>query len=119
MDKTLKTDTAGHRERLQAELLQVTEALRQAGASAATVVLDQSSVGRVSRMDAMQQQAMAKGMQERLLTRHRKLTAALARVDAGSYGLCCECLARLEDERLEADPAAVFCQDCAEERERP
>jgi len=68
-------------------------------------------------MDAMQQQAMAKGMQERLITRKRKLEAALARIDAGRYGLCCQCGNVIETERLDADPAAIFCPDCAAERE--
>ena len=34
-------------------------------ASAATVMLDQSSVGRLSRMDALQQQAMAQNNRQR------------------------------------------------------
>lgn len=105
------------RVRLLDELRRLQEAGVQADASAATVMLDQSSVGRLSRMDAMQQQAMAQGMRERLALRKRKLEAALARLDTGRYGLCCECGATLETERLNADPAAVFCADCATERE--
>lgn len=104
------------RQRLESELASVDEALAQAGVSAATVALDQSSVGRLSRMDALQQQAMAQGLQERLLTRRRGLQAALARIAAGTFGRCCMCDAMIEPERLERDTAVVFCMECIEER---
>ncbi|WP_313953156.1 TraR/DksA family transcriptional regulator [Accumulibacter sp.] len=105
--------------RLASELQETIEAIQQAGRAAATVELDQSSIGRVSRMDALQQQALAKRLLEQLLLRQRKIEAALARINAGSYGLCCACEGDLEPERLGADPAAVFCMACAAERERP
>lgn len=105
------------RSRLMAELNETTEAMRQSTQSAGVVELDQSGVGRVSRIDALQQQALAKGLLERLNLRKRKIDAALSRVDAGTYGKCCACQRELESDRLVADPAAVFCPDCAEERE--
>lgn len=113
----MKPDRDPFREQLNAELQQLAGTIVQAGLSAGTVELDQSSVGRVSRMDALMQQAMAKGMQERLVTRVRKLQAALARMEAGTYGRCCECQADVEPERLAADPAAVFCMTCAQARD--
>lgn len=105
-------------DRLNLELQRLVEAIAQAQAAAATVELDQSSVGRVSRMDAMQQQAMAKGLQERLVMGKRKLEAALARMESGTYGRCCQCQIEMEAERLDADPAAVFCTGCAAQREQ-
>ncbi|PKO61115.1 MAG: molecular chaperone DnaK [Betaproteobacteria bacterium HGW-Betaproteobacteria-18] len=102
------------RVRLQAELASQREAIAQRSAGTDVVELDQSSMGRVSRMDAMQQQAMAQATLQRLRTRQRKLEAALNRVDAGSYGLCCQCQETIEPERLQADAAAVFCSACAE-----
>ncbi len=113
----MELDRAECRRRLEMELARLADDIAQANVSADTVTLDQSSVGRLSRMDAMQQQAMAQGMRARLETRKRKLHAALARVDAGSYGRCCECEADLDPERLQSDPAAVFCPDCMAERE--
>jgi DnaK suppressor protein len=104
--------------RLSSELRQLVEGIAQAGAAAGTVELDQSSMGRVSRMNAMQQQAMAKSLRARLELQKRKLVAALGRIESGSYGLCCQCQADMEAERLEADPAAVFCAACAAEREK-
>lgn len=113
---TIPDDLARFRERLLAEIAQQADAAAQAGQAALTVELDQSSVGRLSRMDAMQQQAMAKNRQVRLAERLRKVAAAISRMDAGTYGLCCQCRDRIETVRLEADPATVFCTACAEQR---
>ena len=113
----MPSDMDFHRQRLQQALAKVDEDLAEARASSGVVELDQSSVGRVSRMDAMQQQAMAQGMEERLRLRRRKIEAALVRLEQDSYGLCCDCGAELGAERLDADPATVFCASCAEERE--
>ena len=91
-------------------------AIEHARAGASPVALDQSAIGRVSRIDAMQQQALAQNLLSRLTQRQRQLDAALERVEAGAYGLCCACHERIEPERLTADPAVVFCHGCATER---
>ena len=103
--------------RLLIEQRETVEAIQQAQQSAAPVELDQSCVGRVSRIDALQQQALAQGLRERLTIRKRKVEAALTRLDSGTYGFCCACHSDLEPERLNADPAVVFCQECATERQ--
>lgn len=41
---------------------------------------------------------------------------ALAKIDAGTYGLCEGCEQRIDPARLEAKPAARFCMDCASRR---
>ncbi|WP_288107089.1 molecular chaperone DnaK [Limnobacter sp.] len=105
------------RARLLTEQNQIAEAIDQAQRASATVELDQSSVGRVSRIDALQQQALAQGLLMRLNNRKRKVEAALTRVNSGTYGLCCACEGDVEPERLNADPASVFCQMCAAERQ--
>lgn len=105
------------RERLEAELEQMRDALVQAAVSADTVPLDQSSVGRLSRMDALQQQAMAQDGQERLAVRVRRIEAALDRVRANTFGDCCQCGTRIETGRLRLDATTVFCADCQEDRE--
>lgn len=103
-------------ERLRVELAEVMAALVDVADATAIVALDQSAVGRVSRGDALQQQAMAMSRQQRLDIRRRKLDAALNRVAAGSYGMCCECEVMLDQARLDTDLAVVFCIDCQEER---
>jgi len=114
----LKDYAARFHGRLSSELRQLVEGIAQAGTAVGIVELDQSSVGRVSRMDAMQQQAMARGLQARLELQKRRLEAALDRIESGSYGSCCQCQTAMEAERLEADPAAVFCAACAADREK-
>jgi DnaK suppressor protein len=82
-------------------------------ASAAVVELDQSKVGRLSRMDAMQAQAMAKASSNRRQTMLTKITAALKRIDDGDYGFCRECEEPINPKRLEFDPTAIHCIGCA------
>lgn len=52
---------------------------------------------------------------ERVETRHLRAQAALDRLEAGSYGLCCQCSERIEPEVLHFDPSAPFCLDCQAE----
>jgi len=103
-------------EKLNAALAQTLQDLQVAGQYAQTVSLDQSMVGRVSRGDALQQQAMAKDRERRLELKRRKLEAALNRIALGQYGRCCQCDTALDPARLASDPAAVFCVDCLDER---
>jgi len=85
--------------------------------SAAVVELDQSRVGRLSRMDAMQAQAMAKASSQRREVTLKQITAALKRIDEGDFGLCRKCEEPINPKRLEFDPTATLCIDCASEAE--
>ena len=98
------------------ELNEVAEAMAQLAPDAGPVDLDQTSVGRLSRMDAMQQQAMAQERQQRLRQRQRQLLAARDRLAGGSFGRCCECDEEIDLQRLQRDPAVVFCLDCQRSR---
>jgi DnaK suppressor protein len=86
--------------------------------SADIVVLDQSTVGRLSRMDAMQAQAMAQASGLRREATLRRIAAALKRVDEGDYGVCLECGEPINQKRLEFDPTALLCIDCASRAEQ-
>ncbi len=81
--------------------------------SAAVVELDQTKVGRLSRMDAIQAQAMAKASGARRAALLRGIDAAFRRIEDGSYGLCCDCDEQIDPRRLEYDPTALRCVDCA------
>ena len=84
------------------------------GAEARKVVtLDQQSVGRLSRMDALQGQAMAKATQARRAAARQRIMAAFARMDEGEYGYCIECGEEIAPARLELDPTAATCISCA------
>lgn len=82
----------------------------------APVELDQQSVGRLSRMDALQVQAMAMETSRRRAGELRRIAAALARMEAGEYGYCVECGEEIAVRRLELDPAAPLCIECASGR---
>jgi DnaK suppressor protein len=86
--------------------------------SAAVVELDQSKVGRLSRMDALQSQAMAQASGQRREAMLRNIEAALKRIDAGTYGLCRDCNEPINPKRLEFDPTALRCIDCASNLEQ-
>jgi DnaK suppressor protein len=84
---------------------------------AAIVQLDQTKVGRLSRMDALQAQAMAQASGERRAAQLREIDAALRRIDDGNYGDCERCEAPINPRRLDADPTARLCIDCASNAE--
>jgi len=89
-----------------------------ANESAAVVELDQSKVGRLSRMDAMQAQAMAKASGLRREAMLRNIELALQRLDSGEYGICRDCEEPINPKRLEFDPTALRCIDCASKSEQ-
>jgi RNA polymerase-binding transcription factor len=77
------------------------------------VELDQQSVGRLSRMDALQVQAMAHATESRRQVRAQRIKAALARIEAGEYGYCVECGDEIPAARLEIDPTTPRCVHCS------
>jgi len=78
-----------------------------------TVTLDQQSVGRLSRMDALQGQAMNNAIAIRRSQAIKRIDAALGRMDEGEYGYCVTCGDEMDEKRLDLDPAAASCTNCA------
>lgn len=99
----------------QAELLTVADT---AAAAADTVELDQTRVGRLSRMDALQQQAMSRENQRRRALELKRIGQALGRIRDHEYGYCVECGEEIAENRLGIDPAASLCIRCASEQEK-
>lgn len=77
------------------------------------VELDQTRVGRLSRQDALQTQALSVAALERNRAHINRLRLALKKIDDGDYGWCEECGEAIPDARLEIDPAADYCVACA------
>ena len=110
--------TINWRERLLALRAEL-EGIEQSGAEASAVVeLDQAKVGRLSRMDAMQAQAMAQASQQRREQTLRRIEAALQRLEEDEYGYCLDCGEPINPKRLEFDPTVELCIDCASKAER-
>ena len=78
-----------------------------------TVELQQDSVGRLSRMDALQQQAMAQATERRRAAERVRIKAALQRIDDGEWGYCLSCGEEIAEARLRHDPSIPTCIKCA------
>ena len=90
--------------------LDAEDAAGQAGHK--TVELDQQAVGRLSRMDALQNQAMAQAQARRRAVERQKIQAALKRIEADEYGYCIDCGDEITPDRLATDPAIALCTTC-------
>lgn len=79
----------------------------------APVMLDQQSVGRLSRMDAIQQQAMAAAQERARMLDLVRIEMAERRLAENEYGYCADCGDVIPDKRLAIDPMAEKCVRCA------
>jgi len=104
---------AKYRQRLDSDLAALDREDNLGRESQKTVTLDQQSVGRLSRMDALQQQAMAKATQTRRLRLRQRIKAAIARMDDEEFGYCASCGEDISSKRLDLDPSALTCVSCA------
>ncbi|MDJ1017898.1 MAG: TraR/DksA C4-type zinc finger protein [Paracoccaceae bacterium] len=101
------------RQRLTDELAELSSAESGGAEDRATVRLDQQAVGRLSRMDAMQRQAMAQATARRRAARADRIRAALERIEEGEFGFCSECGEEIAPKRLDLDPTIPTCVSCA------
>ena len=109
----MEPDLEAARRRLDEKKLDLESMSELSQEARAPVTLDQQSVGRLSRMDAMQQQAMAEA-QERSRKRDLvRIEMAERRLAEGEYGWCTECGEIIPDKRLAIDPMAEKCVRCA------
>ncbi|MFP6584848.1 MAG: TraR/DksA C4-type zinc finger protein [Candidatus Hydrogenedentota bacterium] len=108
---TIRQSLTDLRATVQAEKDAATESI-------APVELDQARLGRLSRMDSMQQQAMAQEQDRRRDTQLKRIEGAFQRLDKGTYGNCVTCKEPISTERMEFDPTVFFCQACATKAER-
>ena len=78
------------------------------------VELDQSSVGRLSRMDAIQAQKVAEEGARRRKRQILKIDGALHRIELGEFGKCFICEEEINLSRLSVDPTITRCMNCVE-----
>tara|TARA_E500000331_G_scaffold83039_1_gene78796 strand:+ start:1260 stop:1559 length:300 start_codon:yes stop_codon:yes gene_type:complete len=98
---------------LEARKAELIASVENASESAAPVELDQQVQGRLSRMDAIQGQAMAQATIERRRVEISQIDAALQRMEEDEFGYCVECGEDIAPKRLELNPAIARCVDCA------
>lgn len=102
------------RQQLLEQKQELLAAVLSASEAADVVELDQTRQGRLSRMDALQAQAMSKAIQERRQLQIKQIDEALRRVEDHEYGYCRACDEEIAFQRLEFNPAVVFCIKCAD-----
>lgn len=109
--------TAEQIESLKADLQRAANKLRRSmeisDEAARPVNLDQTAVGRLSRIDAMQNQSLTQGLQDRERIKASQLTEALQRIEDGTYGICTGCEGPIRYERLMLFPETRTCSACA------
>ena len=105
------------RDSIQAQLIVLDEQLAMTGQSAKVVELDQALVGRVSRIDAIQQQKIAEAGHARALLQLSKLNKAIVLLDSEDYGYCLECGEDIGFARLQIKPESSFCVGCKQAKE--
>ena len=109
----MSIDTQKARARLAARRAELEALSAEAAEARATVALDQQAVGRLSRMDAMQGQAMAEATERRRRIDLQRVEMAERRLAEGDYGHCIACDEQIPDGRLAIDPMAERCVRCA------
>lgn len=98
------------KKRLEQRLIEITDGRK---AVSSPMELDQSRVGRLSRMDAMQQQAMTQAAARLTAIEEQRIRTALNRMTSGEYGYCMNCEEEIAEGRLKVDPSVLTCITCA------
>ncbi len=105
-------DLNSARKRLLALRKETQEVSERSAQSRQAVKLDQQSTGRLTRMDAMQQQAMAQAQERNRVATLVRIDQALKLINDGEYGYCQTCGEKIAEKRLEIDPTATHCVAC-------
>lgn len=109
----LSMDTEYWRDKLHSLKGELEALDNESAESRDTVELDQTKVGRLSRMDALQGQAMNQAVAARRKQAQQRIEAALTRLEEGEFGYCLVCGDEIPVKRLELDPAIVTCHGCS------
>ncbi|RUO26992.1 molecular chaperone DnaK [Aliidiomarina minuta] len=105
-------DSEVYKARLQALKSELQQASASSADSQKPVQLDQQSVGRLSRMDAMQGQQMAQATERRRAQQLLQIEAALRRIAEDDYGYCIDCGEAINEKRLAIEPTTLRCIEC-------
>ena len=114
MSDLTDTQVAEFRDELERQLAKLEKSMTVTDQALETVELDQGAVGRLSRMDSLQNQGIAKGLRERESVRLAQIQEALRRLDAGTYGVCTACGCGVARERLFVFPESGTCGRCGD-----
>jgi DnaK suppressor protein len=113
-----KLDLAKYAARLESRRAELLEVQDLTEADRGTVEFDQTTVARLSRMHAIQEQATAIATGRQREQELARIKAALQRIAAGEYGYCIACGEEIDERRLDLDPSLPSCIDCARQARR-
>ena len=118
MDSLNVEQIASLRATLEQLLTDLRKQVALASPATSTVVLNQSKVGRLSRMDALQQQHMANSTLQQAKKRLTLVQKALGKMSKEDYGYCERCDEVIAFARLQARPEAQLCLKCQSQQEQ-
>lgn len=109
----LSDDQVGElRAELDRQLAKLARSMKVTDEALRPVELDQTAVGRLSRMDSLQNQGLTRNLREREQVKLAQLQEALVRLEAGAYGLCTQCSGEIPFQRLFVFPETPTCGAC-------
>jgi DnaK suppressor protein len=117
VDDPTEKQTAELQARLTTQREELLSLLKSTRDSTRPVALDEP-IGRLTRMDAMQQQNMSAENRRQTDLRLRQVEQALGLMERGTYGLCLRCEDPIGYARLSARPESPFCLVCQDEIDR-
>lgn len=79
-------------------------------------VSPENSIGRVSRMDAINNKSVMEASLRNKISKRNKLKLALTKVDQANFGLCARCKRAINPARLMFMPESAYCINCADKR---
>jgi DnaK suppressor protein len=106
-----ENDIENYKNLLEQKFKETLDSLNSFKESAAPVDLNEP-MGRLSRMDAMQQQQMNLAAKKRLEITKEQIEQALKRLQQDEYGICVSCEEEISTKRLIAQPHTPFCNSC-------
>lgn len=112
MDHLTSAQIAELRSEIEKQLERLERSMRVTDEAMEPVELDQTAVGRLSRIDSLQNQGLTQNLQERERAKLAHIQGALHRLEEGTYGLCVECGSALPFGRLQVVPEAPACAAC-------
>ncbi|OUS16031.1 conjugal transfer protein TraR [Rhodospirillales bacterium 47_12_T64] len=113
VDDIIKFNLEKFSEDLTRRRTEITDLCQSSMQSREVVELDQTRMGRLSRMDALQSQAMSLEAERRRQLELEKIETTLTRLQSGNFGYCLKCDEEIQIKRLELDPTVTLCVDCA------
>jgi DnaK suppressor protein len=102
------------RQELVRTLARLERSVKKNGIGNGAAELDQTCVGRLSRIEALQNQGLTDGLRERERIQFEQVLDALCRLEGGTYGTCVTCHTHVAFERLTVFPETPTCSLCGQ-----